>query len=178
MSILDMDLHGAVQSEVEQMRTADRVPLSKNEARTAIVDNFYGRATAREFEFHADEPDYKVGGENRGPRPLEYFLAGFNFCQQAIYAENALKEGVELTNLSIEVSGDIDPRGTLGIGGVSPGFTDDTVEYTTHIESPEDPETIREFVHRAEQYCPAHASLRNPMGFEREVVLNGDPLEL
>lgn len=176
--ILDPDLREAVRREVERLQRADRVKLSPNQAHTEVVENFHARATARSFAFESDEPDWKVGGEDRGPRPLEYFLAGFNLCQQAIYVENALKDGVELTSLGIDVSGDVDPRGTLGVGDVPPGFVDDTVAYTTHLETPEDRDTVRSFVERAEHHCPAHATLRVPMQFDRTVVVNGEPLDL
>lgn len=175
--ILDADLRSEVQREVERLRAADRVKLSPNEAHTEVLENFHARATAREFTFESDEPAWKVGGRDRGPRPLEYFLAGFNLCQQAIYVENALKEGVDLEALSIDVSGDVDPRGTLGLGGVEPGFVDDSVEYTTQIETTEDRETLRGFVERAEHHCPAHASLRVPMTFDRTVLVNGEELQ-
>lgn len=176
--IIDPALRDDVRREVERMDGADRVKLSPNRAHTEVLENFHARATAREFTFESDEPAWKVGGEDRGPRPLEYFLAGFNLCQQAIYVENALKDGVELTSLAIDVSGDVDPRGTLGLGDVPPGFVDDTVAYTTHIETPEDRDTMRDFVARAEHHCPAHATLRVPMAFDRTVVVNGEELDL
>jgi uncharacterized OsmC-like protein len=175
---LDWDLQPAVWDELETIRDADRVPMGKNEVSTDLLENFYGRAGARDFSFEADEPASLAGGQNRGPRPLEYFLAGFAFCQQVIYAKNALATGIEFTNLSIDVSGDVDPRGVLGVGGAEPGFANDEITYRTHIESPATPDEVRELVGFAEHRCPAHASLRKPMGFDREVYLNGELLDL
>jgi uncharacterized OsmC-like protein len=176
--VIDWGLQEAVWHEIETLRDAERVPVGNNDVRTELVENFHGRATAREFTFESDEPASMAGGENRGPRPLEYFLAGFALCQQVIYAKNALATGIELTDLSIEVHGDVDPRGVLGVGGASPGFVDGELRYTTHIESPATREEVRQLVELAERHCPAHASLRGTTAFDREIVLDGDPLDV
>lgn len=176
--VLDWDLQPAVWDEMETLRSADRVPMGDNEVVTELISNFHGRAEARNFSFESDEPATMAGGSNKGPRPLEYFLAGFTFCQQVIYAKNALATGIEIEDLSIEANGEVDPRGVLGVGDVEPGFVDDTVTYTTHIESEADPEEVVELVHLAEKHCPAHRALRTPTTLDREIRLNGEPLEL
>ena len=174
--VLDWSLQDAIIGELEAVRAADRVPVGHNDVETELLENYYARAKARSFTFESDEPATLAGGEDRGPRPLEYFLAGFALCQQVIYAKNALLTGIEFTDLAIEVGGDVDPRGVLGVDGVAPGFVDDTVRYTTHIESAATPEEVRELVTLAERHCPAHASLRGAVTFDREVRLNGEPL--
>lgn len=175
---IDWNLQEDVWNEIETLRGADRVPVGENEVDVDLVENFHGRASAREFSFVSDEPTTMAGGENRGPRPLEYFLAGFAFCQQVIYAKNALATGIEIDDLSIDVSGDVDPRGVLGVGDVSPGFVDDEIAYTTRIESPARPDEVRDLVELAERHCPAHASLRGTTSFDRNVLLNGKPLDI
>jgi hypothetical protein len=70
MSILDIDLREEVQAEVERLQRAARIPTSNNEARTDVLDNFHARGEASGHTFDADEPEYKAGGRNRGPRPL------------------------------------------------------------------------------------------------------------
>lgn len=174
---LDWNLQDAIIQEIETARAADRVPIGNNDVHTELLENYYGRARAREFSFESDEPTTLAGGENRGPRPLEYFLAGFALCQQVIYAKNALATGIEFTDLSMEAHGDVDPRGVLGVGGVDPGFVDDEITYTTYIESPATRDEVRELVDLAERHCPAHASLREPVTFDRQVVVNGEPLD-
>jgi uncharacterized OsmC-like protein len=176
--VLDWDLQPDVWDELETLRDAERVPVGENDVRAELLENFHSRARAREFSFEADEPATMAGGENRGPRPLEYFLAGFAVCQQVLYAKNALATGIEFSDLTVEVSGDVDPRGVLGVGDTPPGFVDDEITYTTHIESEATPDEIRELVGFAEERCPAHAALREPMAFDREVILNGEPLRV
>lgn len=175
--VLDWSLQDAIIDELASVRSADRVPVGHNDVETELLENYYGRATARSFSFESDEPATLAGGEDRGPRPLEYFLAGFALCQQVIYAKNALATGIEFTDLSIEVHGDVDPRGVLGVGDVAPGFVGDEVRYTTYIESPASDDEVRQLIELAEGHCPAHASLREPVTFDREIVLNGEPLQ-
>lgn len=175
--VVDWSLQDAVWEEIETLRGADRVPAGTNDVATELIENFYGRATAREFTFEADEPATLAGGQNRGPRPLEYFLAGLAFCQQVILAKNALATGIEFDSLAMDVHGDVDPRGVLGVGDVAPGFVDNTIRYTTRIESDAAREEVVHLLERAERHCPAHASLRTETTLERDVQLNGDPLE-
>lgn len=174
---LDWDLQEAVWKEYEALENAadDRVPVGENRVETELVQNYHGRGSAREFDFESDEPASMAGGQNMGPRPLEYFLAGFAFCQQVVLAKHALATGIELNDVQVEVEGDVDPRGVLGIGDVDPGF-DGALRQITHIESPATEEEIRDLVEQAESHCPAYASLSVPV--ERTLVLNGQQLDI
>ncbi|MDY6764842.1 MAG: OsmC family protein [Halobacteria archaeon] len=176
--VIDWNLQEKIWNELETLRGADRVPMGKNKVETELIENLYARGKAREFSFEADEPKSVVGGQNRGPRPLEYFLAGFAFCQQVIYAKNALATGIEIDSISIEASGDVDPRGVFGVGDTEPGFANDEITYTTHIESEANREEVAELVRIAERQCPAHASLRKPVELRREIMVNGEKLDI
>ncbi|WP_232702248.1 OsmC-related (seleno)protein [Halobacterium wangiae] len=171
---LDWDLQEAVWEEFELLAEADRVPTGENRVETELVENYHGRGTARDFEFESDEPASMAGGENRGPRPLEYFLAGFAFCQQVVLAKHALATGVEVDDVRVEVEGDVDPRGVLGIGDVDSGF-DGGLRQVTRVESPATPHEIRELVATADANCPASASLSVPV--DRELFLNGERID-
>ncbi|MFB6073016.1 MAG: OsmC-related (seleno)protein [Halobacterium sp.] len=173
---LDWELQDAVWEEFELLAGADddSVPTGENRVETELVENYHGRGAAREFEFESDEPASMAGGEDRGPRPLEYFLAGFAFCQQVVLAKHALATGVELDDVNVEVEGDVDPRGVLGVGDVDPGF-DGALRQVTRIESPATPREVRRLVETAEDHCPAHASLAVPV--ERDLYLNGEQID-
>lgn len=178
--VLDWDLQEELITEIDQIRSADRVKLSTNSVTSEIVDNLHGRGEARDFSFEYDEPESVAGGENRGPRPLEYFLAGWAFCQQVQYSRNALLTGIEFENLEMEMAGDINPRSSLDEteGGVPVGFVDDELRMTTQIESDAHPDEVRELVERARKDCHAHASLQRKMTIESDVFLNGDLLDV
>lgn len=141
-----------------------------NRVVTTAIEGFHGRARTRGFEFFSDEPS-EGGGENRAPRPLEYFLAGFAFCQQAQYVKYAAIRDLEITALKMDVKGYVDQRGILGADGVAAGFRN--IAYTVRIETSETPETIGELVATVESVCPAHAALVGGTPLERTLVVNG-----
>jgi uncharacterized OsmC-like protein len=174
--VINWDLQEAVWHEIETLRDADRVPVGNNDVETELIQNYYAQVQARDHGFESDEPATLAGGKDRGPRPLEYFLAGFAFCQEVIYAKNALAMGIDIDDISIDVNGDVDLRGVF-TDDASPGFVDDTIEYTTYIDSPAPRAKLAELVAQAEHHCPAHDALRNPMGFDRTVLVNGEPLD-
>lgn len=173
--VIDWSLQEATWDELETLRNADRVPLGTNDVQTRLVENFHGEATARDFSFVSDEPGTMAEGQNRGPGPSSTSSQALRSVNRS-YAKNALATGIELTDLQIEVGGDIDPRGVLGVGDQSPGFVDDEINYTTYIESPASRDEVGELVDLAERHCPAHASLRNSVEFDRTIVVNGEPL--
>jgi uncharacterized OsmC-like protein len=170
---LDWSLQEAVWAELETLAAADddRVPVGENRVETELVENYRGRGTAREFSFESDEPASMAGGGDAGPRPLEYFLAGVAFCQQVVPAKHALATGVELDDVAVELEGDVDPRGVLGVGDVDPGF-DGALQQVTRVESPATESEVLALVEAAEAQCPAHASLAVPV--DRDLYLNGD----
>jgi len=174
--VLDMAMRDGVEREIEQMRNAKRIKLADNRASTELVENLHGRATAREFTFDSDEPEYVTGGQNRGPRPLEYFLAGWAFCQQVQYARNALLAGTPLDGLELEASGDVDPTDFLDDDPSA--FAGDELRLTAHIESDASREEIRDLVQQAQSDCYAHGSLEREMTLTTDVHLNDEPLDL
>lgn len=176
--VLDPELQEDVQREMRSIQNADRVKVFENEVETEVLDDLHGRGSARNFTFEYDEPEYVAGGQGRAPRPLEYFLAGFAFCQQVQYARNALATGIEFGDLRMNVKGLVDPRGSLMEGGVPAGFDDDEIQFTTHIQSEAPRNEVRELVRTAENRCHAHASLTREMTLTREILLNGEPLEV
>jgi len=174
--VLDMGLREDVKRELERMRSAKRIKLADNRASTELVENLYGRANARGFTFDSDEPEHVTGGENRGPRPLEYFLAGWAFCQQVQYARNALLADTPLDGLALQVSGDVDPTDFLDDDPSA--FAENELRLTAHIESEAPRAEIRDLVRQAQSDCYAHGSLEREMTLTTDVYLNDEPLEL
>ena len=141
-----------------------------NRVVTTAIDGFYGKAKARRFEFFSDEPS-EGGGENQAPRPLEYFLAGFAFCQQAQYAKHAALRDLDISGLRMDVKGYVDQRGILGVDEVAAGFQ--RIDYTVSIETTETVQAIAELMTTVEAVCPAHAALKGSTPLNRALVVNG-----
>ncbi len=82
------------------------------------VDDFDGAGGSHKrdtpFEAHADHPKVLVGGDH-GPTPVELLLQGLAACLTAGIGNIAAVRGVELTEVTSVVEGDIDLQGILGI---------------------------------------------------------------
>ncbi|MHC4407644.1 MAG: OsmC family protein [Planctomycetota bacterium] len=73
-----------------------------------------GQATNRRFTLRVDEP-LELCGSDEYPNPQEYLLSALNGCMMVGYAAVAALMGIQLDRLEVEVSGNIDLRGFLGI---------------------------------------------------------------
>jgi len=73
-----------------------------------------GETPDRRFKLSTDEP-LELCGTNEHANPQEYLMAGLNACMMVGYAAVAALMGIELKSLEVELEGDIDLRGFLGI---------------------------------------------------------------
>ncbi|BBL79709.1 OsmC family protein [Rubrobacter xylanophilus] len=121
-----------------------------------------------------DEPR-ELGGTDAGPNPVELVLAALRTCQEIVYAVYAPRAGVDLESVEVDVEGNLDPRGFLGVAGeVRPGFQ--SVRYRVRIQSPSAPEKVRELVGLVEEHCPVLDIISNPVETSGSVELNGSPI--
>jgi len=67
----------------------------------------------RGFQFFVDAPQAFSGG-NKAPTPFEYVLAGYAGCIKVLAHITAQEYNIELSNLAINVSGDLDTDKLLG----------------------------------------------------------------
>lgn len=94
--------------------------------RADVTWNGAFRSTARIRGFAdlpSDEPT-ALGGTDTAPNPVEQLLAALGHCLAVGYAANATARGIELTGLSIRVSGDLDLHAFLGVRPGHAGFSD------------------------------------------------------
>ncbi len=142
-----------------------------NRISTEVMERFHSKAETRGFEFFSDEPE-EGGGSNKAPRPLEYFLSGFAFCQQVQYVKYAALRDLDVKNVEMDVRGYVDQRGILDIGDIESGFK--KIKYQVKIETSEDKSTIKDLVEKVEKVCPAHASIKDNTKLKRQLIINGE----
>lgn len=105
-----------------------------------------GEEVSRRFSFDIDEP-LELGGGNAFPNPQEYLLAALNACMTVGYVAQCAIRGITLKRLEIEIEGDIDLRGFLGIDpAVPPGY--ESLSYTVRIQGDATSEQFAE-IHEA-----------------------------
>lgn len=116
------------------------------------IHGFHGarqELTHREpFVVDADHPSVLVG-EDHGPTPGEYPLHALAACLTAGIANIAAARGVNLTEISSAVEGDIDLLGVLGLSDeVRNGFERIRIDFTLRGD---DPDKLRDLVERSRQ---------------------------
>jgi uncharacterized OsmC-like protein len=134
----------------------------------STIHGFHGakqEMTHREpFTFDADHPPVLVGSDN-GPTPVEFLLHALAACLTAGIANVAAARGVNLTEVSSTVEGDIDLLGILGLSDdVRNGYQQIKVSFVIRGD---DPDKLRSVVEQ---------SRRRSAVFD--VVTNGVPVSI
>src|SRR5699024_10360119 len=104
-----------------------------------------------------DEPP-ALGGTDKGPNPVEYILAALGGCINVLVVSFAEQFDVEVRDVNVELEGDLNPEGFLGINpSVRVGYEE--IRYTIHLESPSPQEKIDALIEHVEKVCPVKDTL-------------------
>lgn len=94
-----------------------------------------------------------LGGTDTAPSPGQYALAALAACQAITYRIWSEKLGVALDAVRVDVRGDVDLHGLLGVGSdARSGFG--RVDIGVEITGPETPERYAQLRRAVEQHCP------------------------
>ncbi|HZC72628.1 MAG TPA: OsmC family protein [Jatrophihabitans sp.] len=134
----------------------------------STIAGFYGAkqemAHREAFVFDADHPPVLVGSDN-GPTPAEYVLHALAACLTAGIANIAAARGVNLTEVSSTVEGDIDLLGILGLSDeVRNGYQQLRVSFVLRGD---EPEKLRAVVEQSRRRSAVY-----------DVVTNGVPVSI
>jgi uncharacterized OsmC-like protein len=134
----------------------------------STIEGFYGAkqemAHREPFVFEADHPPVLVGTDE-GPTPVEYVLHALAACLTAGIANIAAARGVNLTEVSSTVEGDIDLLGILGLSeDVRNGYEQLKVSFTLRGD---EPEKLRSVVEQSRRRSAVY-----------DIVANGVPVSI
>jgi uncharacterized OsmC-like protein len=120
-----------------------------------------GREVARRFKIVADEPT-ELLGNNSAPNPQELLMSAVNACMTVGYVAQAAVRGINLESCRIEMEGELDLRGFLGLDDkVPPGYR--KLHYTVSLKGDATREQYEE-IHRAVQATsPNYFNLARPI---------------
>ena len=121
----------------------------------------------RGHEAVVDEPS-QFGGDDEGPNPLEYMFTGLAGCLNVTIHHIANERDIQVQNLEINVTGDIDLGKFMTGKGERAGFQDINAEIV--IETDVDSETETSLIEEAEERCPVSDNLQH----ETSVSVNRD----
>lgn len=115
-----------------------------------------------------DEPEV-LGAGDVVANSVEYALGALGWCQAVTYRIWAAQLGVQLDKVEIDVDGDIDLRGMLGIDDrIRAGFN--AVRIRVILKGPETAARYQDLAAVVDAHCPTLDLFRNPVAVQRELV--------
>jgi uncharacterized OsmC-like protein len=118
------------------------------------------------WTYDADHPAVLVGRDN-GPTPVEFLLHALAACLVSGLANIAAARGVQLTDVTAEVEGDIDLLGILGLSDeVRNGFEQIRVRFTLQGD---DPNKLQEVVEQSRRRSAVYDVLTKGVPVSLEV---------
>ena len=139
-------------------------------AETRQLDGLHSEALIRAFRLDVDEPA-ALGGQDKGPSPVELILAALGACQEITYRLYADTLGIPLDRVSVSVSGRLDLRGFFAVDeGVRPGFKD--ISATVKIDSPAPADEIERLRATVDRHCPVLDILRSVTPVKTRIELS------
>jgi len=138
----------------------------------ATVNGFFGAGEEHErpedFVADGDHPSVLCGGDN-GATPIEYLLSALGACLTAGIANIASARQVKLNAVTVNVEGDIDLQGLLGLdNSVRNGFQ--SIRATVEIDGDADAEKLGKIVQQSIARSAVFDMLTNGTNVEVEVA--------
>lgn len=124
------------------------------------------------FVMEGDEPPVLLG-ENSAPNAVEAVLHALASCLAVGFVYNAAAKGIEVQELTMDLQGDLDLHGFLGLAEetpakVRPGYENITVQYQVQADAPrEELEALCAYV---QETSPVLDIIRNPVPVSIEMV--------
>ncbi|MEA4853120.1 MAG: OsmC family protein [Christensenella sp.] len=126
-------------------------------------------AESRGFKIILDEPA-DLGGTDVSLNPVEAVLCALGACQSICAAAFAKHCGVDLKGFHVELEGDLDPDGFLGINpDVRNGFQE--IRFTMHFETDANQSDVEKLADFIESHCPVGDCLQNGVKLVRAGVV-------
>jgi uncharacterized OsmC-like protein len=137
------------------------------------VDGFRVETSSRGFKLQADEPDM-LAGTNTAANPVELVLQAYGACLAIGYAMNAAVRGIRVHDLRIDVTGEIDLPGFLGLEPPEstrmdrlPGYKNVVVHVKINADA--DRTTLRELHDQVVRTSPVGVTLARPVNIVTEL---------
>ena len=141
----DVDLD-AVAALAEAVRGDESAGATTWHADVTWRGGFRSSARIRGFAYLPSDEPHALGGTDSAPNPVEQLLAALGNCLAVGYAANATARGIEITDLRIRVSGELDLHSFLGLRPGHAGFGG--ISATVHLTADATAEDL-EALHQA-----------------------------
>jgi len=164
-----------IQGMVDTVKKQPQVAQARFYATTTWKGGFFNEASIKDFSVGGvknttsrakpfivpgdHSPEFL--GENKGPASVELILAALGHCIAGGFAVNGAAMGIPVESLIVEIEGDIDLQGMLGLpepGKVRPGFQEIRAKYYVKSKAPRD--QLEKLAKMSEDLSPTKDSLR------------------
>ncbi|MFQ5857683.1 MAG: OsmC family protein [Anaerolineae bacterium] len=160
-----------LQGLIETIRENSEVGKTVWKAQTRWQGGFRSQAEIRDHTVPMDEPT-PLGGSDTAPNMVEAVLGAYGCCLTTGYVANAALRSIELEDVQIELEGDLDLRGFLGLSDpdeVWPGYTQ--IRTKVHLKAPKaTPEQLQELHEAVVRTSPVGSILERPVQVSTELV--------
>lgn len=134
-------------------------------ATVSLKEGLFVEAETRGFTVHMDEPEH-LGGTDKAMNPVELLLSSLGGCLTISIAAFSKAVHVDLKDVRVNVSGDIDLDGFLGVNkNVRPGFNQ--IRYDIELVSDSSEVKLNKLINMVKERCPVSDTLKG-------VEVNGD----
>jgi uncharacterized OsmC-like protein len=142
-------------------------------ASTTWRGGFKVETCSRDFTLFADEPEM-LCGTNTAANPVEMVLQAYGACLSIGYAMNAAVRGITIHDLTIDLEGEIDLPGFLGLEPPEnlrmdklPGFK--SIDVKVKIKADASPEALRQLHAHVVGTSPVGLTLSRPVRIATDV---------
>ncbi|MDA8171968.1 MAG: OsmC family protein [Nitrospiraceae bacterium] len=144
-------------------------------ASTDWKGGFQVQTCSRDFTLTVDEPEM-LCGTNMASNPVEMVLQAYGACLTIGFAMNAAVRGIKLNGIHIDLEGEIDLPGFLGLEPPEslhmdklPGYK--TVRAKIKIDSPADKKALQELHDQVMKTSPVGITLSRPVKLESKLEI-------
>lgn len=138
------------------------------EAESRGVGGLHRRVSIRDFSVDVDEPPL-LGGTDHAANPVEYALAALATCQEITYRLHAAQLGIQLTDVSVRLEGDLDLRGFFRVDDeVRPGFKE--IRGKVRFNSTASSEDLKRLKDVVDAHCPVLDLFRNATPVQLDIA--------
>ncbi|WP_062350669.1 OsmC family protein [Bacillus kwashiorkori] len=123
---------------------------------------------SRGFKIYMDEPE-DLGGTNAAMNPVEALLCALGACQTIVASAFAEANDFSFEEFHVELEGDLDPDGFLGLSDVRKGFQE--IRFSMHFKTNESQEKAEQFADFIEKTCPVGDCLTNGVKLVKGAVV-------
>jgi len=157
-SLNDVNIE-SVAGLANKIQEVPEVASSVWSATVSWEQGFRSSASIREFDpIGSDEPT-ALGGTDTAPNPVEQVLAALGNCLAVGYAANATAAGIEISDLRIDLSGNIDLHTFLGLApDGNAGY--ESIKVDVHLESDASDEAVAELHEKVVGTSPVGHTLK------------------